>query len=1038
MNSYILFLYVALAMGFIAIMNSSAFPRLSFAVQRGSGRRVRLVDAHKGAAWYSVSAFGNSGGRPSTIKRPQPVKGPVVGADFDLDKWVKITHESKLGVYRIPVLPGMGFKIANIPLELKNLGVIYKALQSHPSQVWLKDDKIVLMYAGMTYPEFCQKHGIVVEGPVGKRDKRMSRLWRAQALFAWAAPRNIVVKYVERGLVRSLSQDGANWISRQRVLWVAEWRIKTDHLKGREAEALRRMARHCTRIELTFVNHEGQFKGHALVVDQKDWNEADKWDLMLIKDSQKKEVHTASKQHRVFISVESKHMSTLWIDRQSFANLNTNGFMTPFLKTWMQEFCQYKLDQFKAGQYIEMITDMGDENRWATDAWSLLNYAPFNFVLSGGNPLWFASMTRAVLKAALKGINNRGQDGGSFIAPGANYYVFPVSVAKDIGLDRSVARGHAWLDKKYSTIWVNDVDLVTCNPDFEDVAALEKHVAHDAAKLEAIRAEAPGLMQTWSGSDDDDMIRALPFIEDGRRMVLAWRSPNQLGQFAVLELCEQSDVAEWCGKPELPVMDSSLLPHPDQWANVKYLNLVTPYKGEPVQEYSLGAIYEAAKKMIDSAGAVGMLCKMLRLCVGTLGQLPPELPAEVSDVIDGAVKEFADLSKVIEKCKDILEWLCEQSNKADGHKIPLRYAPEIDAMFGGKPPIYQAAQNWVDDCYDGTREVLAWYWDEIEKLAQTARPPMELFVSGLKTGDAGLGLKRIWGMYWRSLLKDQAAQAEVQVSEPDSDDNAFDHESEADAQEKRFNDVREQCIKYLSTFTVAQWPMIMVGGLAMTYAEAEEAGTLDEHDEGSWVSDAAFWQLGAKKMEGVGRELGFADMTIDGLRQIGLIGEPMFKDDGKLYTYDELKALRETNPAKFAKLGGHIFVADAQRETAKTVILAIHGAWFNYGRIVGILPRSVRTLSESNRYPDKIKEAKTQVATLDLRQAVFTLGETEVVRKGNKREQATALFGAKGNLLGTLGRRTAVNFLPSKIKVAASHVDDRDVLWIVGQEADEA
>lgn len=1036
MNSYILFLSFALAMGFIALVNSVGFPRLAFAVQRGPGRRNRMVDAHKGAAWFAVSAFGNSGGRPGAIKRPESMKGAVVKAEFDLDKWVKITNESKLGVYRIPVLPGIKFKIANIPLAKEYLSTLHTALTQHPSQVWLKDDKAVLMYAGMTFPEFCQKHGIVVEGPVGKRDKRMSRLWRAQALFAWASPRNLVVKYVDRGLVRSLSQDGANWISRQRVLFLAEWRIKTDHLKGRDAEALRRMARHCKRIELTFVNHEGQYKGHALVVDQKDWKPEDRWDLMLVNGTQKKEVHTMTAQHRVYLSVEPKHVSTLWIDRQSFANLNPNGFLTPFLKTWMQEFCQYKLDQFREGKYIEMVTDTGDENRWATDAWSLLNYAPFNFVLSGGNPLWFASMTRSVLKAALKGVSSRGQDGGSFIAPGANFYVFPVSVAKDVGLDRSVARGHAWLDKKYSTIWVNDVDLVTCNPDFEDVTALEKHVAGDAAKLEAIRAEAPGLMQTWSGSDDDDMIRALPFIEDGRRMVLAWRSPNQLGQFAVLALCEQSDVTEWCGKKELPVMDSNLLPHPDQWANVKYLNLVMPYMGEPVKEYSLGAIYEAAKKMVDSAGAVGMLCKMLRLCVGTLGQLPPELPAEVSDVIDGAVKEFADLSKVIQKCKDTLTWLCEQSNDPKGHKIPLRYAPEIDSMFGGKPPVYQTTSNWVDECYDGTREVLAWYWDEIEKLAQTARPPMELVLAGLKASDAGMGLKRVWGTYWRNLLKDQAGNADVQVAEPDND-NAFEQESEEEAQENRFAAVRELCMKFLSAFPVSRWPMIMVGGLAMTYAAANDAGTLDENDEGTWVSDAVFWQLGAKKAEGVGRELGIADMTIDGLREIGLIGEPMFDNDGKLYTHDELKALRETNREKFNKLGGRIFIADAQRETAKTVVVAVHGAWFNYGKIVGILPRNVKTFGDACRYPDQKAEAKRRLAELDLKQTVFELGETEIVRKGNKRERATALFGERGNLLGTLGRQSPVHTYPSRIQVATSHVDDHDVLWLVGQEPDE-
>jgi hypothetical protein len=385
-----------------------------------------------------------------------------------------------------------------------------------------------------------------------------------------------------------MSQDGANWISRRMLRKLVEWRIKTEgkKLDKQQIKALRRMAAHSMRVELTFVNHEGQYKGHALVVNTREW------DLMLIEGSQKPEVRTASKLNRVFISAEVKHTSELWLDRQSFTNLEVDHFFGDNLTQWFADYCQAKLDQFDSGDYINMITAMGDKARWATDANALLNYPIFNYVLSGGNPSWFASTTRQALRASLKGAHARNEDASSFILPGANYYVFPASVATDAGLDRKVGRGDAWLDSKYATIWVNDVDLITSDPSFEDVASLEKWLDGSEDKLKELQARAPGLMITWSRRDDDDMIRSFVYNNGSRDKVLAWRSPNQLGQYAVLNVASGSDYPTWCGNEHfVPEMDESKLPNLSRWEHNHIESLIAPYEMERIKEFKLGAVY---------------------------------------------------------------------------------------------------------------------------------------------------------------------------------------------------------------------------------------------------------------------------------------------------------------------------------------------------------------------------------------------------------------------------------------------------------------
>jgi hypothetical protein len=67
---------------------------------------------------------------------------------------------------------------------------------------------------------------------------------------------------------------------------------------------------------------------------------------------------------------------------------------------------------------------------------------------------------------------------------------------------------------------------------------------------------------------------------------------------------------------------------------------------------------------------------------------------------------------------------------------------------------------------------------------------------------------------------------------------------------------------------------------------------------GEPVRDALIWQLGAKH-DGSGRESGIAQAMLDALRQIGLLGDPMWTTSGAvLYYSDEPQARRSGVPVR--------------------------------------------------------------------------------------------------------------------------------------------
>jgi hypothetical protein len=113
----------------------------------------------------------------------------------------------------------------------------------------------------------------------------------------------------------------------------------------------------------------------------------------------------------------------------------------------------------------------------------------------------------------------------------------------------NVKRGHCVIDRERCTIWVNDVDIFTLDPRFKNVHELQAWIdRHGADNLQ------PGLQKIWGGSDCDDMMRVFQFVDvadNNIRKCLVWRSPNKLGEFAVLTF-QGGDDLPWaeaaCGR----------------------------------------------------------------------------------------------------------------------------------------------------------------------------------------------------------------------------------------------------------------------------------------------------------------------------------------------------------------------------------------------------------------------------------------------------------------------------------------------------------
>jgi hypothetical protein len=191
-------------------------------------------------------------------------------------------------------------------------------------------------------------------------------------------------------------------------------------------------------------------------------------------------------------------------------------------------------DVAEAMARVDRIETLEDVQRWATR----------EYFASGGHPLHFQRHVRALMDRHLERLNESTLAKMRLPIPGGRYYVMPQAVGTAAGYGLDIPRGGVRIDHRRGTAWVNDEDWLS---------------------LRDSPTEG-GIAGILGGADHDDALWLHPFTDyDGEHKVLAWRSPNQVGEYVLLRPTEDSDIPDWTTaegeRVVFPTGDSRKLPH---------------------------------------------------------------------------------------------------------------------------------------------------------------------------------------------------------------------------------------------------------------------------------------------------------------------------------------------------------------------------------------------------------------------------------------------------------------------------------------------
>jgi hypothetical protein len=477
---------------------------------------------------------------------------------------------------------------------------------------------------------------------------------------------------------------------------------------------------------------------------------------------------------------------------------------------------------------------------------SLADWHVGEYIASGGSLMWFAGMVRAVARQHL---NRLGSRAGKLRcpAPGGRFYLFPATVG-----DRDVPAGHVELDPVCATAWVNDEDWL----DY--------------------------IVAVLGGCDGDDAVWVLPFsdgsdrsAEDNRpvRKVLLWRSPNQLGEYLLLKPTAGSHTIQWhsgdsisAGPLAYPPMQSRLLPPRIDSVTYQYGSLAEASDLEQLCEsYSIAAMSSTIHRAAANRGVLGGYCNVAMLCRAVYGRLPAQLPATLEEVIDGSVKSGLDLTPVKEWSRMAVARMVKHGQSNPERAMPAVLLDRLPAWL--RPQARPAERHWLDTLANALERHKAQYWADVEALATEACPPIEVFEHGREWLPIGKELRRVYS----SVMRRAVADSDM------ADDAAF---TAARAASEAF---------------LQQWPAekqtyVLLGAAAYQYARGPQ--------NGEPVRDSLLWQLGEPRAgdneEGrsAGRLPGIANLTIQALRRVGLLGEPVWTGVGAVLQVAEVPCPR--------------------------------------------------------------------------------------------------------------------------------------------------
>lgn len=534
-----------------------------------------------------------------------------------------------------------------------------------PALRWVRDNAINSLYCSGGDPLPEMQLSLSTEKGAFPLYKRLSRITRPYWVYGWF--NSIDIRYDRSD---SKVYDGAGIVSRALLKRLIA-RLP-EGLPDWKRRLLKRELLSAKRVEFTIMTERGQDKGHAIVSEDLDC------DFLLPQDTKGEVKLTGGPE---FVGIYLPHSADeMRMDVQSLINLH------PFIKVshytkWLNE---------ASTQYIESIRDgsiadkLGYIHPTVKEIFWLQQY-----YACGGQSMWFKSVVRATANQWLQSLNHTALKKMRLPVPGARYYVMPDQVGRDAGIDVTVPKGHIQLDPSAGTAWVNA----------------------DQWKIE--------LAAIWGGADNDDALWIFPFEDyNGIRKILAWRSPNQLGEYVILKPTAAShDLGTW------PKLNSKRLPKRIDRATTQYFGSVSDEKpvGKGDEYDPILLARTAQRRALKNAGALGMCVNQQMIAKALFGALPDKLPAPLEQVIDATVKTGADTSLV-------KEWCYGYSQSLMYRQVPI--PAMIEHRLAGSPPedkeLINTTDHWLDDLVFMVVDHIKWFTKETSALAEQACPPLEL------------------------------------------------------------------------------------------------------------------------------------------------------------------------------------------------------------------------------------------------------------------------------------------------------------------------
>ena len=747
-----------------------------------------------------------------------------------------INQDTKLGGARYPFIPpDKRWAIVAYDVELYGESIT-KYGELTPCLRWVNGNKVHDLYVeGInSTTELSKMNGLQYSLTKGGFDlsKRLSRVYRPYFISGYFDKDEITVRYLQQDEFEKKIWDGAGRISRKLLLRLIE-QLPTNLSPSKRRELIHELE-HAKRVEFTLLGkaewsntaQHGQDKGHAAVVEDLDV------DIELPQDT-KSTIKLENGKAFLGIYPVHAHRDHMRLDFQSLINLH------PFINNdvllhWLEEESRLFVQSIRNG---DVTATMQRLNEYTTLD-NLTSWHVREYLASGGHPMWFGNIVKSILNQHIKRLITR-TDYHKKInlpMPGGRYYV----MVDRIGY-RNVPYGKIELDPDAATAWVN------ADQWYDELA------------------------EVWGGADQDDALWIFQFrdtSDNSKQKLLCWRSPNQLGEYVILEPTDSSYTLQWQTAHD-PIIwtdaDSTLLPIRIDKMNNTYLGLVDPSTINGLgksETYSIHAMSATIKRVNENRGSLGMYCNLLMLWKALDDDLPHQLPDLLENVIDAAVKTGASLKRITRYCFKASEKILNNQRpipRALAKRLSIDYNSDITPP----KPVFTKS-HWIDELMHMVEQHIKHMRTIREELQTHAMPPIELFQYIWESNNPQWFLE-----HGANFNKDYAL-------------------SLGRTKENKLEAARSYCEDLLSEY--ANPKEVLLGALANYYLNPNTKGT-----------DDSCWQLG-EKLSTDQRHPGIAQMTLNALRDANIIKGIAGRPKGGIYTYPVATA--KELPQKPIKMNG--------------------------------------------------------------------------------------------------------------------------------------